>query len=145
VLPLLRFSVRSKVVKEKAQRRAPDECTVRNVVAKDVNKPDRAMLAAWIVLWINIVQPQWAYRIYLRDVFTGFCPMEMCRVAGENDDAARREPGKLVSFKRLAATNIEHSGHHGVNSVFLMAVRGHNDAKRHFDAYHVRGVDDDAS
>src|SRR5256885_6024377 len=47
-----------------------------------------AILLTRIVVRIQVFEAQRTDRRYLGDVLTGFCPMEVGRIAGQNNDAA---------------------------------------------------------
>jgi hypothetical protein len=46
---------------------------------------------ARIVAWIEVFEAQRSNGRYLSDVFTGLCPVEVERIAGQNDDAMQRQ------------------------------------------------------
>jgi hypothetical protein len=59
----------------------------------------------------------------LRDVLAGFRPVEMGRVARENDDRAGRIGFQLNRVEFITQSNIKDAGNHGVDSILWVLVR----------------------
>jgi hypothetical protein len=62
----------------------------------------------------------------------------MWRIAGKNDDAAGWIRGNLVAVEPIAATDVEHARHHGVDPVLRMLVRHEFAPERYLNADNVR-------
>jgi hypothetical protein len=79
-------------------------------------------------------------RGYLRDVLTGFRPVEMESIARQNDYA----PGRIyLEFIRVEPTpyaDIENAGDNCVNSIFRMPVWHQFHTVRHLNSYRLGGV-----
>jgi hypothetical protein len=60
---------------------------------------------------------------HLADVFTGFCPMKVVRVARQNDDAAGRIGLKLLGIEPIAEADVENTGDHCVDAILGVFVR----------------------
>ena len=67
---------------------------------------------------------------HLRDVIARFCPVEVRRVAGENDNAARGICLHLVPVKLIAQSDVENARHDCVDSVLGMFMRHELHARR---------------
>src|SRR5208282_646291 len=92
---------------------------------------------ARIVAGIQILEAQRTNRRYLGDVLTGLCPVEVIRIAWQNDDATRRIRLHLVAVELIAQANVENAGHDGVDSVLRVSVGHQLHAERHFHSDHV--------
>jgi len=55
-----------------------------------------------IILRIPVLEAKRTNRRYLGDVFAGLRPMEVPRIAGQNDDAARRIRRDLIAVESVA-------------------------------------------
>ena len=75
---------------------------------------------------------------YLRDVLTGFGPVEVRRVSRQNDDAARRIGLYLVAVELIAEADVEHARHDRVDPVLRMPVRHQLCAAGRLHPDHVR-------
>src|SRR6266480_7461818 len=91
----------------------------------------------WIVGGIQVLEAQRANGRYLGDVFTGLCPVEVGRIAGQNDDATGRIRLHLVAVELIAQADVENAGHDRVHSVLRVPVWHHLHAGGHFDPDHV--------
>src|SRR5580698_2954122 len=76
-----------------------------------------------IVFRAEIFQSKRPYRSYLRDVLAGFRPVEMVRVARENDHGAGRIGFQLTRVEFITKSDIKDAGNHGVNPVLRVLVR----------------------
>jgi hypothetical protein len=63
-----------------------------------------------IVAGIQVFEAQRTDGRYLRDVLTGFCPVEVIRIAGQNDDATGRIRGHFVAVEPIAEADIIRAG-----------------------------------
>src|SRR5215471_62872 len=81
------------------------------------------MAQARIVSGIHILKTKRSDRCYLRDVLAGFCPVEVGRVAGEDDHASRRKCLHPVTVEGFAQTNVEDARHDRIDSVLRMPMR----------------------
>src|SRR5437762_14166014 len=69
-----------------------------------------------IVGGIQVFEAQRTNGRYLGDVLTGFGPVEVGRIAGQNDDAPRRICFHLVAVELIAQADVEHTRHDRVDS-----------------------------
>ena len=74
---------------------------------------------------------------YLGDVLTGLCPVEVGRIAGQNDNATGRIRLHLIAVELIAQADVENAGHDCVDSVLRVSVRHQLYAGRPFDPDHV--------
>jgi hypothetical protein len=86
---------------------------------------------------IQVFEAQRTNGCYLGDVLAGFCPVEMRRIAGQNDDGARRIRLHLVTLELIAEADVENAGDDRVDPVLRMSVRHQPHARGHFDPDHV--------
>ena len=63
-----------------------------------------------IVARIQVFATQRTDCVYLCDVLTGFCPVEVIRIAGQNDDATGRIRGHFVAVEPIAEADVENAG-----------------------------------
>src|ERR1700722_5343088 len=92
------------------------------------------LLLPRIVRRIDIFHAQRSYRRNLRDVFAGLRPVEMRRVAGQNDDGSRWTRLQFVGFELVAQSDVKDAGDNGVHPIFRMPMRHELHSARHFDA-----------
>src|SRR2546430_762961 len=59
------------------------------------------LVLTWIVGGIQVFEAQGANGRYLGDVLTGFCPVEVGRIAGQNDDATGRICFHLIAVEMI--------------------------------------------
>src|SRR5213594_2096404 len=90
-----------------------------------------------IVGGIKVFEAQRTNGRYLGDVLTGFCPVEVGRIAGQNDDATGRISLHLVAVELIAQADVENAGHDRVHSVLRVSVWHQLHAGGHFDPDHV--------
>jgi hypothetical protein len=64
-----------------------------------------------IVLRVLVLEAKRTNRSYLGDVFAGLRPMEVPRIAGQNDDAATRIRLDLIAVESIAQADLENAGH----------------------------------
>src|SRR5437764_1124961 len=76
-----------------------------------------------IIAGMQIFESERTGRAYLRDVLTGFRPMEVRRVSRENDDAPRGIGFHLIAIELIAEANVEDARHDRVDPVLRMLVR----------------------
>src|SRR2546422_2153646 len=69
-----------------------------------------------IVGGIQVFEAQRTNGRYLGDVLTGFRPVEVGRIAGQNDDATGRIRLHLVAVELIAQADVENAGHDRVHS-----------------------------
>src|ERR1700683_5637338 len=86
-----------------------------------------------IVFRAEIFQSKRPHRGYLRDVLAGFRPMEMGRVAWENDHGAGRIGFQLTRVEFITQSDIKDAGNHGVDSILRVLVRHQLRAVGRFD------------
>ena len=105
------------------------------------------MVQSQIVGWVHILKTKRPDRRYLRDVLAGLCPVEMERVAGENDHASRRKCLHPVAVKGFAQTNVEDARHDRIDPILRMPMRHQLCSAWRLNPDHVRaglgGVADD--
>ena len=82
-----------------------------------------AILLTRIVVRIQVFEAQRTDGRYLGDVLTGFCPMEVGRIAGQNNDAAGWIRFDLVAVELIPQADVEDARHDGVDSVLRVFVR----------------------
>src|SRR5882724_1042201 len=90
-----------------------------------------------IVAGIQVFETQRTNGRYLGDVLTGFCPVEVGRVAGQNDNATGRVRLHLIAVELIAQADVEHAGDDRVDSVLRVPVWHQLHAGGHFDPDHV--------
>ena len=95
------------------------------------------LVSTWIIGGIKVFEAQRTNGRYLGDVLTGFCPVEVGRIAGQNDDAAGRIRIHLVAVEPIAQADVENAGHDRVHSVLRVPVWHQPHAGGHFDPDHV--------
>src|SRR5437899_6703530 len=83
------------------------------------------LVLTWIVGGIQVFEAQRTNGRYLGDVLTGFCPVEVGRIAGQNDGATDRICLDLVAVELIAQTDVENAGHHRVDSVLRVPAWHH--------------------
>jgi hypothetical protein len=76
-----------------------------------------AILLTRIVVKIQVFEAQRTDGRHLGDILAGFCPMEVRRIAGQNNDATGRIRLDLITVELIAQADVEDTGHDGVNSV----------------------------
>src|ERR1700730_1628982 len=76
-----------------------------------------------IVSRVQILEAEWANGRHLRNVFAGFGPMEMGRIAGQHDYRAGRIRLQLVGIELITEPNVEDAGNDGVYPVLGMPMR----------------------
>src|SRR5437762_2662897 len=90
-----------------------------------------------IVGGIEIFKAQRTNGRYLGDVLTGFCPVEVGCIAGQNDDATGRICFHPIAVELITQADVENAGHDRVHSVLRVSVWPHLHAGGHFDPDHV--------
>ena len=91
-----------------------------------------------IVFRAEVFQSKRPHRGYLRDVLAGFRPMEMGRVARENDYGAGRIGFQLTRVEFITQSDIKDAGNHGIDSILWVLVRHQLLAVGRFDPDCVR-------
>src|SRR5271156_3040590 len=99
----------------------------------------RLELVSRIVFRVEVFQPKRSQRGYLRDVLAGFRPVEMGRVAGENDHGAGRIGFELARVEFITHSDIKDAGNYGIDSILRVLVRHQLRAVWRFDSDGVRG------
>jgi hypothetical protein len=72
-------------------------------------------LFARIALGVDVFEANRPDRRHLRDVLTGFCPVEMMGLAGQDDHGTWRIRFQLRFVELIAPANVENTGHDGVD------------------------------
>ena len=90
-----------------------------------------------IVAGIQVFEAQRTNGRYLGDVLTGFCPVEVGRVSGQNDDATGRIRFHLIAVELIAQADVENARHDCVDPVLRVPVWHQLHAGGHFDTDHV--------
>src|SRR5215471_3926411 len=91
-----------------------------------------------IVLRVLVFEAQRPNGRYLSDVLAGLCPVEVPRIAGQNDDAAGWIRLDLVAVEPIAQADVEDTGHDRIDSVLGVLMRHEFHARGHLDPDHVR-------
>src|ERR1700689_246063 len=102
------------------------------------SKVIRLELVSRIVFRVEVFQSKRPQRGYLRDVLAGFRPVEMVRVAGENDYGAGRIGFELTRVEFITQSDIKDAGNHGIDSILWVLVRHQLLAVGRFDPDRVR-------
>src|SRR5882724_9288722 len=95
------------------------------------------LVLTWIVGGIQIFEAQRTNGRYLSHVLTGFRPVEVGRIAGQDDHATGRIRLHLVAVELIAQADVENAGHDRVHSVLRVSVWHQLHAGGHFDPDHV--------
>jgi len=90
-----------------------------------------------VVFRVQIFEADWPERRYMRDVLTGFRPVEMRGAAGQDDDGTRRVRLQLSGVELFAHADVEHAGHDRVDAILAVPVGHQLDARRQLDPDHV--------
>jgi len=77
-----------------------------------------------IVVRVDVFKPKRPNRRHLRDVLTGFRPVEMGRIAPQNDDASGRVRLQCGSVELIAQADVENTRDYCIDSVLRVSV-GH--------------------
>ena len=96
-----------------------------------------AISPAGIVAGIQVFEAQRTNGRYLGDVLTGLCPVEVGRIARQNNDATGRIRLHLIAVELIAQADVEYAGHDCVDSVLWVSVWHQIHAGGHFDPDHV--------
>ena len=96
-----------------------------------------AISPAGIVAGIQVFEAQRTNGRYLGDVLTGLCPVEVGRIAGQNDNGPGRIRLHFIAVELIAQTDIEDAGHDCVDPVLRVPVWHQLHAGGHFDPDHV--------
>ena len=83
----------------------------------------RLSCVSWIILSVFVFEAQWTDGGYLRDILARLCPVEVPRVAGQNDNTAGGIRLHFVAVELIAEANVEHTGHDRVDTVLGVSVR----------------------
>ena len=67
------------------------------------------LVVSWIVVRTDVVKPKRPNRGHLRYVLTGFRPVEMGRIARQNDDASGRICLQLFRIELIAQADMENA------------------------------------
>src|SRR2546422_9111960 len=95
------------------------------------------LVFTWIIAGIKEFEAQRTNGGYLGDVLTGFCPVEVGRIAGQNDDATDRIRLHLVAVELIAQADVENDVSDRVDAVPRVSVWNTLHAGGHFDLEHV--------
>ena len=80
------------------------------------------VLVSRIVFRADVFKTKGPNGRYLYDVLTGFRPVKMGSVAGQNDDATGRIRLEFIRVKLIAQADVENAGYHCVNSILRVPV-----------------------
>src|SRR6478736_9761549 len=81
-----------------------------------------AISPAGIVPGIQVFEAQRTNGRYLGDVLTGLCPVEVGRIAGQNDNAPGWIRLHFIAVEMIAQADIENAGHDCVDPVLRVPV-----------------------
>src|SRR3989441_6915247 len=95
------------------------------------------LVFTWIIGGIKVFETQRTNGRYLGDVLTGFRPVEVGRMAGQNDDATGWIRLHPIAVELIAQADVEHAGHDRVHSVLRVPMWHQLHAGGHFDPDHV--------
>ena len=90
-------------------------------------------MVSWIVFRIEVFKSKRSNRGHLRYVLAGLCPVEMGRIARQNDDASGRICLQLFRIELLAQADVENARDYCVDSVLWVSVRHQLNAMGHSD------------
>src|SRR5262245_54128960 len=82
-----------------------------------------AIVLTRVVVRVQVFEAQRTDGRHLGDVLTGFCPMEVRRIARQNNDATGRISLDLITVELIAQADVEDTGHDGIDSVLGVSVR----------------------
>jgi hypothetical protein len=105
---------------------------------KKLVRPLLRVVVSRIVFRAEVFESERPHRGNLRDVLAGFRPVEMGRVARENDHGAGRIGFQLTRIEFITQSNIKDAGNHGIDSVLSVLVRHQLLAVGHFNPDGVR-------
>src|SRR5262249_33377984 len=100
--------------------------------------PELALGIPRIVFGVYVFEAEWSNRRYLRDVFAGFCPVEVPGIAGEHDNTAGRICLDPVAVELIAEPDVEHTRHDRIDSILRMPMRHQFHPRGHLDPDQVR-------
>jgi len=75
-----------------------------------------------IIFWTDVFQAKWTNRRNLGDVLTGFRPVEVRRVAWQNDNATGRIRLEFIGVELITKADVENAGHYCVNPILRVSV-----------------------
>src|SRR3989449_10846088 len=75
------------------------------------------LVFTWIIGGIKVFEAPRTNGRYPGDVLPGFCPVEVGRIAGQNDHATGRIRLHLGAVEPIAPADVENRGHYRVHSV----------------------------
>lgn len=85
-------------------------------------KPFLRVVVSRIVFRADVFKAKRPNRRHLRDVLTGFRPVEMRRIAGQNNDATGRIRLQLIGVELIAQADVENAGDNCVDSILRVPV-----------------------
>jgi hypothetical protein len=91
-----------------------------------------------IVFRPNVFKAKRPNRAHLGNVFTGFCPVEMGRVARQKQDATGRIRLQLIRVELIAQAYVENAGYNCVDSILPVPVWHQLHAAGYSDAHRVQ-------
>src|ERR1700676_3308034 len=94
-------------------------------------------MISWIVVRADVFKPKRPNRGHLRYVFTGFRPVEMGRIARQNDDAGRIRL-QLFRIELIAQTDVENARDYRIDTILRVSVWHQLNAVGHSDPDGVR-------
>jgi len=103
-----------------------------------VHLPLSIRAISWIVFRAEVFHSKWPHRGDLRDILAGFRPVEMVRVAREDDHRAGRIGFQLTRVEFIAQSDIKNARNHRKDSIFRVLVRHQLHAVGRFDPDGVR-------
>src|SRR6202042_2900797 len=92
-----------------------------------------ATVVSRVVFRVEVFESQRAYRGDLRDVLARLRPVEMVRVARENDHGAGRIGLQLTRVEFVTQSDIKDAGNHGIDAIFRVLVGHQLRTVRRFD------------
>ena len=96
-----------------------------------------AISPAGIVAGIQVFEAQRTNGRYLGDVLTGLCPVEVGRIAGQNDNGPGRIRLHFIAVELIAQADIENAGHDCVDPVLRVPMWHQLHVGGDFDPDHV--------
>src|ERR1700728_156363 len=108
-----------------------DVMLLPNRASRKARKCLLRVVVSWIVVRADVFKPKRPNRGHLRYVLTGFRPMEMGRIARQNDDASWRICLQLFRIELLAQADVENARDYCIDTVFRVPVRHQLNAMGH--------------
>ena len=84
-----------------------------------------SLVVSRIVFRADVFKAKRPVRGHLGNVFTGFCPVEMGRIARQKKDATGRIRQQLIRVELIAQAYVENAGYNCVDSILRVPVWHH--------------------